>query len=80
MNKKRRKLYHFEDMILTDKINFFDCYQVKYYGKTAWLYMLSDKLTDDQKKKLSKYDNVIISECHCKYAPEIKHDNLIILK
>ena len=80
MNKKRRKLYHFEDMVLTDKIKFFDCYQVKYKGQNGWIYLLSDILTDDQRKKLSKYDNVIISECNYKYAPEIKHDNLIILK
>lgn len=80
MNKKRRKLYHFEDMVLTDKINFYDCYQVKYKGQNGWIYLLSDKLTDDQREKMKRYDNVIITSCRCQYAPEIMHDSLILLK
>ena len=80
MNKKRRKLYHFHNMI-QDNISFFDYQYVKdNKGNKGTRYLLADPLTDDQKKKLSKYDNVIISECKYKYAPEIHHQTLIILK
>lgn len=80
MNKKRRKLYHFHNMI-QDNISFFDYHYVKdNKGNKGTRYILSDPLTDNQIKKLSKYDNVIISECHYKYAAQIKHDTLIILK
>ena len=43
-------------------------------------FLLSDPLTESQKEKLSKYDNIIISSVSYKYAPEIKHDTIILLK
>lgn len=78
--KKRRKLYHFADMI-KDNISFYDYQFIKdNAGKKGTRYVLSDSLTQEQKEKLSRYDNVIVSSCQYRYAAEIKHDTLIIFK
>ena len=80
MIKKRRKLYHFHNMI-QDNIEYFDFqYVSNNQGQKGTRYLLSNPLTEEQKNKLEKYDNVIISECHYRYAPEIKHTTLILLK
>lgn len=77
---KKRKLYHFSDLI-NDGIMFFNFMSVKdNNGKKGIRYLLSNPLTEDQKEKLSKYDNVIISSAVYRYAPEIKHDSIILLK
>ena len=79
--KKRRKLYHFENMI-KDGINYYMCFPVKHVEtkKHGMRYMLTDPLTDELKTKLSKYDNVVIGNAYHKYAPEIKCMYLIILE
>ena len=79
--KKKRKLYHFSDMI-KDNINFIDMDPVteKNTGKKGYRYLLSNPLTEEQKTKLSKYDNVVIQSAYYRYAPEIKHDVLILMK
>lgn len=77
--RKRRKLYHFSDMV-KDKIDFFDFSRVvNGNGAKGTRYTLSNRLTDEQREKLSKYDNVIMSECHYKYAQELRYDTLILL-
>ena len=77
---KRRKLYHFRDLI-NDKIMFFDFMSVKdANGNRGTRFLLSDQLTEKQKEKLNKYDNVIISSAAYKYAPEIRHNSIILLK
>ena len=77
---KKRKLYHFSDLI-NDKIMYFDFMHVKDGNENKGVkFLLSDPLTESQKEKLSKYDNIIISSVSYKYAPEIKHDTIILLK
>ena len=80
MARTRRKLYHFETM-LKDGLTYFDCHAVKSDdGKKGTRYLLCNKLTEAQKEHLQKFDNVVISSCYYRYAPELKHDTLIILK
>lgn len=77
---KRRKLYHFCNLI-SDGINFYHFEAVKdNSGNRGTRFLLSDPLTDSQKEKLYKYDNVIISNASYRYAPEIKRDTIILLK
>lgn len=77
--KKRRKLYHFHNMI-EDGLDFFDSMRVANdEGKKGCRYILSNKLSEEQKAKLSKYDNVIFSNATYRYAPEIKYDAIILL-
>lgn len=76
---KRRKLYHFNDM-LKDGIDFYDYKRViSKDGSKGTRYTLCNELTVEQKEKLSKYDNVVMSSCYYKYAREISYDTLILL-
>ena len=74
----KRRLYHFKDLI-ADKIEYYHVVRaIDNNGVKGVIYHLCNNLTEEQKEKLSKYDNVRISECYMKYAPEIKHDVLFI--
>jgi hypothetical protein len=67
--------------MVADGIGFFDCFPVVApEGQKGMKYLLCDKLTQEQKDHLNDYDNTYISSCHYRYAPEIKHDVLIITK
>jgi len=50
-------------------------------GKKGIRYILEKYFTDEEKTALQQaYKNIVISECHYRYAPEIKHSVIIILK
>lgn len=50
-------------------------------GKKGIRYILEKYLTDDETKALQQaYKNIVISDCYYRYAPEIKHGSIIILK
>ena len=66
--KKRRKLYHFADMI-RDGIEFYDYHTVTDgHGNKGTSYLLADPLTDEQVDKLKKYDNTVLTMCECHIA------------
>ena len=48
-------------------------------GNTGYRYILCNPLTDEQIKVVNSFKNTIVSTCHHRYAPEIRHDTLIIL-
>ena len=48
-------------------------------GEKGYKYILCDPLTDEQKEFLAQFKNVIISSATYKYAPEIKHDTVILM-
>ena len=48
-------------------------------GVKGYRYILTKKLTDEQKGKIVRYKNVILSTCQYKYAKEITHDTIILL-
>lgn len=78
MNKKA-DLYTLNDL----GIDFHDFCFVKMkpeqgkMGKHGTRYVL-DSITEAQKEALSQYKNVLFSECHCRYAPEITYTTVII--
>ena len=50
-------------------------------GKKGIRYILEKYLTADETKALQQtYKNIVVSECYYRYAPEIKHTVIIILK
>ena len=49
-------------------------------GKKGIRYVTPEPFTDEEKKAFKAYSNVVVSECYIKYAPEIKHGSIIILK
>lgn len=80
MRKRRRKLYHFKDMV-ADGIEFFEFRSIKRQdGRRGTLYVLDKHLTSAQKEKISKYDNTEVCTVARSYAPEIKHSTLILYK
>lgn len=48
-------------------------------GKKGTRYTLEKPLNESQSTYLSQFKNVILSTCSYRYAPEIKHQVLIIL-
>lgn len=46
---------------------------------SGYRYVLSNKLTQEQKDYLAQYSNVQIGDAKYKYAPEIKYDTVILL-
>ncbi len=74
----KRKM-SFEDIIHLG-IEYFAFRRVKCKnGLSGYLYVLDKPLSDGQRKAVSGYKNTVISTCTYRYAPEIKHDSLIIL-
>lgn len=66
--KKRRKLYHFADLI-RDNITFCDYHTVTDgHGNKGTSYLLADPLTDEQMDRLKKYDNVVLTTCESRIA------------
>lgn len=50
-------------------------------GKKGIRYVLDKYLTDEETKALQQsYKNIVVSDCYYRYAPEIKHSVIIILK
>lgn len=47
-------------------------------GERGTRYVLDTPLTWDQKTALWNYSNVFISSCRHRYAPEIRHDTIIL--
>ena len=75
---KRQKM-RFEDMNAIG-IQFFDFHRVhNANNEKGYRYILCNPLTPEQVAFIQSFKNTIISECHCKYAPEIRHNTLIIL-
>ena len=80
--KKRsyRKLFHFNDIHNLLHNDYYDFHRVTGSdGEKGYRYILDKKLTADNITLLKKYDNVIISSCHNKHAPELTYDTLILL-
>ena len=76
--KKRRKLFHFTDVI--KNFNFIDCHRVTAHtGEKGTRYLLDGIITKEQKNMLEKYDNVIIGSAHYRYSPNIEYSTLILL-
>lgn len=74
---KRKKML-LSDMINND-INYFNFNRVKNnLGVSGWRYVLEKPLTDEQKIFILTFKNVVIGDCHYKYAPELKYNTLII--
>ena len=47
-------------------------------GMKGWRYTLCKSLTDEQREVLAKFKNVVLSSCQHRYAPEIRHDVVIL--
>lgn len=47
-------------------------------GERGTRYTLDKPLTQEQRAALELYSNVLISSCRAKYAPEIRHDTVIL--
>lgn len=60
-------------------IDYFDFQEVKKDGKCGYRYLLCRPLTDPQREFLSQYSNVIIGTARNRYAPEIRHDTVILM-
>lgn len=61
-------------------IDYMPVYSTK-TGKKGIRYTLEKYLSADETKALQQsYKNIVISDCYYRYAPEIKHSVIIILK
>lgn len=68
---KRRKLYHFSDMI--NDFNFYDMINIEYAGMKGTLYYLCDNVSVEKRKYIdNKYHNTLWIITICEYASEIK--------
>lgn len=66
--------------IINNDIKFFTSQRVKNAdGEKGTRFILDAPLTEAQKSALKGYKNIIYSTCYYKYAPELKHNTLIIL-
>ena len=75
---KRKKANIFDLMKIN--VEYFKYERVKNSeGKKGTRYTLEKSLTESQSTYLSQFKNVILSTCSYRYAPEIKHQVLIIL-
>ena len=75
----RRKKANILDLIKLG-VDYFKFERVKNSeGKRGTRYTLEKPLNDSQLEHLSKFKNVILSTCNYRYAPEVKHQVLIIL-
>lgn len=76
---KKQKMY-LGDM-LDAGIEYIDFQRVtnKKTGVKGWRYILENPLTEKQVAIINSFKNTVISSCQYRYAPEIKHDTLIIL-
>lgn len=48
-------------------------------GARGTRYILDKELTTEQINYLSQFQNVILSTCYYKYAPEIKHKTVLLM-
>lgn len=48
-------------------------------GERGYRFILEKPLTAEQVEYISKFKNVILSDCYFKYAPEIKHPTILLL-
>lgn len=48
-------------------------------NKKGYRYIIDKPLTDETRRELLKFKNVILSSCTLKYAPEIKYDTIILI-
>lgn len=73
--------YHFCEFVQEFRYYKFDrMYVTRDDGKKCYgyLYTLESNLTDEQKEKLVKYNNVKLFISECRYAPEIKKSAIFI--
>ena len=78
MSRRRIKLnmYDLYDM----GIDWFESHRVHDKNNNRGTRFILDKpLTSNQLEKINSYKNVVISECHHRYAPEIKHTTIILM-
>ena len=54
----------------------FDIAGKKVYGTMYWL---EKSLTDEEKAELSEYPNIMLMTSQCQYAPEIKHNVVVVM-
>lgn len=76
---KKQKMY-LGDM-LDAGIEYIDFQPVvnKKTGEKGYRYILENPLTEKQVIIINSFKNTVISSCQYRYAPEIKHDTLILL-
>lgn len=67
---KRRKLYHFSDMI--QSFNYYEDRYINYKGFEGCLFTLSNPDNDKLRQIENQYDNIEIIITCCEYAPEVK--------
>lgn len=72
---KTRKTIPFEYI---SKLGYFHFERVSYNGIPGYLYVLCNKLTEEQKQTINSYKNTKISSCCYKYAKEIQHDVVFV--
>lgn len=66
--------------IINNDIKYFASQRVKNAdGVKGTRFILDVPLTEAQKSALKGYKNIIYSTCYYKYAPEIKHNTLVVL-
>lgn len=74
---KRRKLYHFSDLI--NDFSFYDMRRTEFGGMKGTLYYLCDNVSVPKRKYIDdKYHNTLWVVSICEYAPEIKKCCLFI--
>ena len=75
----KRKKMQLSDLIAAN-INYFAFSRVKNAaGVKGWRYVLEKPLTTEQLEAVKKYNNVILSSCAYRYAPELTYSTIIIL-
>ena len=61
------------------KAYYYNSFRVKLdNGTRGTAYILNNSLTAEQRDFINKFDNVHIGYSRCQYAPEIKHDAVIL--
>lgn len=74
---KRRKATAAD--LINIKAYYYNSFRVKLNnGTRGTAYVLDNNLTTEQRDFINKFDNVHIGHSRCQYAPEIKHDAVVI--
>ena len=72
---KKRKTIPFK--FIAD-LGYFHFEKVSFNGVPGYLYVLCNKLSENQKEIINSYQNTKISSCRQRYAPEIIHDVIFV--
>ena len=77
MKQSKQKLYVWELHDLG--IDFYHYDRIKNSQGFGYIYILCNKLTDEQKEILGKYKNVLITHGHWKDIPTVSNDAIILM-